>query len=284
MFVDAVQEKETRKEDDSKQPDDRSEEEMKVEDLTLESLPEKPSETMEPDFDPDDEEMAEVPLPDLHASPTDKDISLGAKPKSSPTPRPSLETFVRRKSLLVADGADSDSAAPRALPPALVDTLPSHSRLRGSSRGKSRAPSKSRGQSRGRTEDRSQSRASPERRILDGKACIVTVSGNAGTAARPLPSSAPRALQPPLQWMPEDASSLFFRDDFLRWTALSLQRDWSGDSRRWPNVHIGLYLYESSAEWPCAHPRCLAAGFVGPASNRQAPTHMRRHLGPLKLT
>ena len=135
------------------------------------------------DFSPDDEDMAQVPLPDLHPSPTDKDISLGAKPKGSPTPGPSLEEFARRKSLLVADGADSDSAATRALPPALVDALPGRSCVRASSRAKSRAPSRS-SHSKSRAEDRSRSRASPERRILDGKARIATVSGNAGSLER----------------------------------------------------------------------------------------------------
>ena len=160
-FVDEAKDKETRKEDEILPPHDKKD--MKDEEVTFESLPEKPSETMEADLSPDDEEMAQVPLPDLHPSPIDKDISLGAKPKSSPTPRPSLEEFARRKSLFVADGADSDSAAPRALPPALMDTLPSRSCLRASSRAKSRAPSKSRGQSRSRTEDRSRSRASPQK-------------------------------------------------------------------------------------------------------------------------
>ena len=75
-------EKETRKEDESKKPDDRKEEEMKVEDLTFESLPEKPSEVMEADFDPDppdEDDGRSEPLPDLHAAPTDKDVSHGCQ-------------------------------------------------------------------------------------------------------------------------------------------------------------------------------------------------------------
>ena len=98
---------------------------------------------------------------------------------------------------------------------------------------------------------------------MDGKTKVVTISGHAShapAASGPLPLTAPRAFQPPLRWMPEDPSLPCFCDDFVRWTALSLQRDWQGDSRCWPNVHIGLYLYEESADWPCAHPRCLAAG------------------------
>ena len=254
--------KESRKEDEIMPPHEEKDKDSKEEEeVTFESLPEKPSEVMEADFSPDnDEDMAQQPLPDLHPSPTDKDVSLGAKPKSAPTSRPSLEMFARRKSLLIADGVDSDSNAPRALPPPLNDALPGRSALRTPSRAKSRPPSRSRGHSRGRNEDRSRSRASPERRVFDGKAKVVTISGHAPAASGPLPLSAPRALQPPLRWMPEDVSHPCFRDDFVRWTALSLQRDWQGDSRCWPNVHIGLYLYEESANWPCAHLRCLAAG------------------------
>ena len=61
-------------------PHDQKDQDMKDEEVTFESLPEKPSETMEADFSPaDDEEMAPGPLPDLHPSPVDKDISLGGK-------------------------------------------------------------------------------------------------------------------------------------------------------------------------------------------------------------
>ena len=59
-----------------------------------------------------------------------KDISLGAKPKSAPASRPSLEMFARGRSLLIADGVDSDSNAPRALPPPLNDALPGRSSLK----------------------------------------------------------------------------------------------------------------------------------------------------------
>ena len=150
-----------------------------------------------------------------------KNVSMGAKPKSAAAPKsaPSLDSFVRRKSLLVlGDAPDSDSAGPRPLPPSSLDLVPSRSCLRTSSRAKSQAPSRSRG----RTEERSRSRASPERRIQDGKARVTTVSGSGagGSVARPLPA--------PLPWMPEDTSLPYFRDDFLRWTALSLQRDWEG--------------------------------------------------------
>ena len=169
---------------------------------------------------------------------------------------PSLEFFVRRKSLpVIGDAADSDSAQLaqglcHLLHLILLDLVPCRSCLRASSRAKSRAPSRSRG----RTNERSRSRASPERRIEDGKARVTTVSGSgAGSSvAKPLPA--------PLPWMPEDASLPYFRGDFLRWTALSLQRDWEGSSRCWPNLRVGLYLYEPSADWPCSHPRSFAAG------------------------
>ena len=267
-----VQEKELKKEDAPMASEEEQGKDKSAEDVTFESLPDKPSEVMEPDFSPDgDEEMAQQPLPDLQDASVDKDISLGAKPKSAPTSRPSLEMFSRKKSLLIADGVDSDSNAPRALPPPLNDALPGRSSLRTPSRAKSRPPSRSRGHSRSRHEDRSRSRASPERRIMDGKAKVVTVSGHAPSASGPLPLTAPRASQPPLRWMPEDVSHPCFREDFVRWTALSLQRDWSGDSRCWPNVHIGLYLYESSAEWPCAHPRCLAAGALSQDESLDEP-------------
>ena len=273
-FVDAPSEKETRKEEEALPSQDKEqetkkedaamaveEEKEKEDEVTFESLPDKPSEIMEPDFSPDrDEDMAQKPLQDLEESSVNKDISLGAKPKSAPSSRPTLEMFSRSKSLLIADGADSDSNAPRAFPPSLHEALPGRSSLRTPSRAKSRPPSRSRGQSRTRQEDRSRSRASPERRVLDGKAKVITVSGHSPPASGPLPLTAPKSSQPPLRWMPEDICQPCFREDFVRWTALSLQRDWGADSRCWPNVHIGLYLYEGSADWPCAHPRCLAAG------------------------
>ena len=163
-FVDAPSAKDTRKEEElvqSKEPEPKKEEAaMAVEEeqekekeqddeVTFESLPDKPSEVMEPDFSPDrDEEMAQKPLPELEDSSANKDISLGAKPKSAPSSRPTLETFSRGKSLLIADGADSDSNAPRAFPPSLLEVVPSRSSLRNPSRPKSRPPSRSRGQSR----------------------------------------------------------------------------------------------------------------------------------------
>ena len=266
------QEKEMKKEDATMASEEEKGKDQNAENVTFESLPDKPSEVMEADFSPDgDEEMAQQPLPDLQESTVNKDISLGAKPKSAPSSRPTLEMFSRGKSLLIADGADSDSNAPRALPPALHEALPGRSSLRTPSRAKSRPPSRSRGQSRTRHEDRSRSRASPERRVLDGKAKVITVSGHSPPASGPLPLTAPKASQPPLRWMPEDVCHPCFREDFVRWTALSLQRDWSGDSRCWPNVHIGLYLYEGSAEWPCAHPRCLAAGALSQDESLDEP-------------
>ena len=284
-FVDAPLDKETRKEEEAG-PSQEKDQEMKKEDATMaseeekkkedevafESLPDKPSETMEPDFSPErDEEMAPEPLPELEESSVNKDISLGAKPKSAPSSRPTLEAFSRSKTLLIADGADSDSNAPRAFPPSVHDALPGRSSLRTPSRAKSRPPSRSRGQSRSRQEDRSRSRASPERRVLDGKAKVITVSGHSPPASGPLPLTAPKSSQPPLRWMPEDICQPCFKEDFVRWTALSLQRDWGADSRCWPNVHIGLYLYEGSAEWPCAHPRCLAAGALSQDESLDEP-------------
>ena len=212
-FVDAPLEKEMRKEEEALPSQDKeqemkkedatmaSEEEKKKEDeVTFESLPDKPSEIMEPDFSPDrDEEMAQQPLQDFQESSVSKDISLGAKPKSAPSSRPTLEMFSRSKSLLIADGADSDSNAPRAFPPALHEALPGRSSLRTPSRAKSRPPSRSRGQSRTRQEDRSRSRASPERRVLDGKAKVITVSGHSPPASGPLPLTAPKSSQPPLR-------------------------------------------------------------------------------------
>ena len=266
------QEKEMKKEDATMASEEEKGKDQNAENVTFESLPDKPSEVMEADFSPDgDEEMAQQPLPDLQESTVNKDISLGAKPKSAPSSRPSLEMFSRSKSLLIADGADSDSNAPRALPPALHEALPGRSSLRTPSRAKSRPPSRSRGHSRTRHEDGSRSRASPERRVLDGKAKVITVSGHSPPASGPLPSTARRASQPPLRWMPEDVCHPCLREDFVRWTTLSLQRDWSGDSRCWPNVHIGLCLCESSAEWPCAHPRCLAAGALSQDESLDEP-------------
>ena len=223
------QEKETKKEDATMASEEEKGKDLNAEDVTFESLPDKPSETMEPDFSPDgDEEMAHQPLQDLQESTVNKDISLGAKPKSAPSSRPTLEMFSRGKSLLIADGADSDSNAPRAFPPALHEALPGRSSLRTPSRAKSRPPSRSRGQSRTRHEDRCRSRASPERRVLDGKAKVIIVSGHSPPASGPLPLTAPKSSQPPLRWMPEDVCQPCFREDFVRWTALSLQRDWGG--------------------------------------------------------
>ena len=275
-FVDAPSAKETRKEEElvpSHEPEPKKEEAAMAveeeqekekeqdEDVIFESLPDKPSEVMEPDFSPDkDEEMAQKPLPELEDSSDKKDISLGAKPKSAPTSRPTLEEFSRSKSLLIADGADSDSNAPRAFPPPLLEVAPVRSSLRASSRPKSRPPSRSRGLSRSRQEDRSRSRASPERREMDGKSKVITVSGHSPPVSGPLPLTAPKSSLPPLKWMPEDICQPCFKEDFLRWTSCSLQRDWNSDSRCWPNFHIGLYLYEGTAEWPLPHPRCLAAG------------------------
>ena len=173
-FVDAPSAKETRKEEElvpSHEPEPKKEEAAMAveeeqekekeqdEDVTFESLPDKPSEVMEPDFSPDrDEEMAQKPLQELEDSSASKDVSLGAKPKSAPSSRPTLENFSRSKSLLIADGADSDSNAPRAFPPPLLEVAPGRSSLRASSRPKSRPPSRSRGQSRYQESRRSSSR------------------------------------------------------------------------------------------------------------------------------
>ena len=183
--------KELKKEDVPMPSEEEQDKDSKAEDVTFESLPDKPSEVMEADFSPDlDEDMAQQPLPDLQDSSVNKDISLGAKPKSAPASQPSLEMFARRKSLLIADGVDSDSNAPRALPPPLNDAFPGRSSLRTPSRAKSRPPSRSLGHSQSRHEDRSRSRASPERRVLDGKIKVVTISGHAShapAASGPLP-------------------------------------------------------------------------------------------------
>ena len=85
-----VEEKELKKEDAPMASEEEQGKDESAEDVTFESFPDKPSEVMEPDFSPDgDEEMAQQPLPDLQDASVDKDISLGAKPKSAPTPRPS---------------------------------------------------------------------------------------------------------------------------------------------------------------------------------------------------
>ena len=282
-FVDAPSAKETRKEEElvpSQEPEQKNEkaamaieeepkkeeaamadkevqekEKEQEEDVTFESLPDKPSEMMEPEFSPErDEDMAPKPLQELEDSSVNKDISLGAKPKSAPSSRPTLEMFSRGKSLLIADGADSDSNAPRAFPPPSLEVVPSRSSLRNPSRPKSRPPSRSRGQSRSRQEDRSRSRASPERRVLDGKTKVTTVSGHLPSASGPLPLTAPKSSEPPLRWMPEDICQPCFKEDFLRWTACSLRRDWNADSRCWPNFHIGLYLYERDGRVAFASP------------------------------
>ena len=59
--------------------------------------------------------------------------------------------------------------------------------------------------------------------------------------------------------MPDDLHSSTIRADFLRWTALSLQRDSKPDSRCWCKLHLCLYTYCPSWKYYIAQPRALAA-------------------------
>ena len=153
----------------------------------------------------------------------------------------SLMSFVRKKSLLVhnPDGGDSDSAAQPLPRNASRDRTPLHSCL-------AQSASRPRSKTRGRDATRSRSRASPERRLEDGK---VKPSGfiSGQVASKPLPPTS------------EDLGSPASRADFLRWTALSLQRDWKPFSRCWCNLHLCLYMFCPSWKYSVAHPRSLAA-------------------------
>ena len=92
-----------------------------------------------------------------------------------------------------------------------------------------------------------------EPRAKDSGWEVTTVSGSGADG------SVARLLLAPLPWMLEDTSLPYFCDNFLRWIALSFQRDWESNNCCWPNLHIGLYLYELSAKWPCSNPRSFAA-------------------------
>ena len=129
---------------------------------------------MEADFDPDDEEMAEVPLPDLECFSNRQGRVLGSE---------SLRVHL----LLGLPLTRLSDANLCWLPMVLTRTLlalglclllwlilPSRSCLRASSRAKSRAPSRVKGAvglKIGQDLEQAQ-----RRRILDGKARIVTVS------------------------------------------------------------------------------------------------------------
>ena len=172
--------------------------------------------------------LLDGPLPE-------KEVLVDSKPSKE------LAQFVRQKSLLLPtpDG-DSDSAAVQPLPRNMSrDRTPLRSCL-------ARSASRPRSKTRGRDATRSRSRASPERRIEDGR---VKPSGF-------VPGHVTGKSLPP---MPDDLGSPTIRADFLRWTALSLQRDWKPDSRCWCNLHLCLYMYCPSWKYCIAHPRAFAA-------------------------
>ena len=74
-----------------------------------------------------------------------------------------------------------------------------------------------------------------------------------------------------------------FQGRFPRWTALSLQRDWDGTSRCWPNLHVRLYLHKPSDSWLRSHPRslqlCRSHGCVGRAISHLAQIATPRPCG-----
>ena len=83
------EDQELKKEDAPMPSPEEQEKDSKDGEVTFESLPDKPSELVEPDFSPDhDEDMSPgsvEPLQELQDSSVCKDTSLGAKPKSAPT-------------------------------------------------------------------------------------------------------------------------------------------------------------------------------------------------------
>ena len=251
VFVDDVKEKDTRKEEDVKEKDDKKEDATKVEDVIFESLPDRSSEVMEADFDPDPPALC--PLWNL--------LHMARMGLWAPS-RNSLESSLGHFCLTQV------FACLLVMLLTLIQLAQGLCHLHHlilchldlafvpASRAKSRAPRRSRG----RTEERSRSRASPERRILDGKARVTTVSGSGagGLVARPLPA--------PLPWMPGDTSLPYIRDDFLRWTALSLASLGPSRQERWLRMRL------------CKNPGC-----VGTATNQQDPTPTQRQPGNRKM-
>ena len=171
--------------------------------------------------------LLDGPLPD-------KEVLVDSKPSDALTP------FMRKKSLLLpSPDGDSDSAAQPLPRNASRDRTPLRSCL-------ARSASRPRSKTRGRDATRSRSRASPERRIEDLRVKPSEfVSGH--VTGKSLPP------------MPDDLGSSTIRADFLRWTALSLQRDWKPDSRCWCNLHLCLYMYCPSWKYCIAQPRAFAA-------------------------
>ena len=152
----------------------------------------------------------------------------------SPDAMASLRGFLRGP-LLIADGGDSDSAAPAQAKPLPIAPSPLRSSLK---RSGSRAPSKSRGRSqsqvdKGESRDRSRTRTSPER---------VKPLGAVSGCLMDRSSLPPRSEDV----MPSDLDSVTLKADFLQWTLRSLARDWKHGARAWVNLLVSLYMFTPS--------------------------------------
>ena len=228
-----------------------------------------------------DSTMADVSLPtDSTATPSVQSVEKNPQPKGAPevkappaakssakAPPPGaqarMEDLLKLKPFLrIAQDEDSDAAAvAKAVgftPPPRSASLPKSS-LKPRSKSKARPPSKEPERShtpkRGSTSpprQQEEQQEPPKRKKTVGAISSSYFTGYTPSDIYP----APRYQY---DEMPRNVHARYWKKDFLAWTLRDLKRSWGIDSRAFVNLHVGLYMYDATAQYPVAHPRAFAA-------------------------